>query len=80
MGARIDIHNSDKRLRAWVDRVNNSDQICQKYKETINRFIDYCLASGLSTHRAVIYAERLYRIATLLKRDFKEANKEDIKS
>lgn len=80
MVGRIDIYDSHKELAYRKKRIENAIEICESNKKYIFEFLDYCFATGLSIQRAVIYADKIFTLAKLLEKDFKEATKQDILS
>jgi len=78
--ATVDIYNLPRKYERYVKRIKTDHAICESNKQHILKFFDYCYATGLSQARVIIYACRLFPIAKLLRKDFKEATKDDIQA
>ncbi|MEM0475399.1 MAG: hypothetical protein QW343_01240 [Candidatus Norongarragalinales archaeon] len=78
MASATDIYNLDGKIKRYQERVKEDERICPENKQSILSFFDYCFATGLSKARVVIYAQRLFKIAVLLAKPFREASKQDL--
>ncbi|MEM3012579.1 MAG: tyrosine-type recombinase/integrase [Candidatus Hadarchaeales archaeon] len=74
---KIDIHNRAHKLEMTINRIRSS-KISIKNKEALLKFYDQCIAEGLSIERTEKYLTALLKMATMLKRDFEQAGREDI--
>lgn len=73
----IDIHNYDRLLVSTLRRMKESN-ISEKNKKIIEKFGDFCFASGIGKARVVKYTQTLKQLALWLKKDFERATKQDI--
>ena len=67
----------EKRYNRWLKWLDKS-KITAKNKKILKDFIEYGLAKGLSQARLSMYLEKVGRIALLLNKDFKKANRKDM--
>lgn len=74
-----DIYGNSKKLDWWIRRIKASD-FAEATKKEILDFFDNCSATGLSLHRITFYADRLYPLANMLGKPFKEASRADIEA
>jgi site-specific recombinase XerD len=76
--AKVDIHNSKEKLESWLNKIKNSDRICEENKDAILRFRKHLILKGLSLPRIenIVYA--MYRLALLFDKSFEKASKKDI--
>jgi site-specific recombinase XerD/ribosomal protein L40E len=75
MEERLDIYNFDKILK----KVNTNQKVSNKNKKLILEFQNYCFSKGLSKARVIKYANTLFTLAKILKKDFDKANEKDIR-
>ena len=75
----IDIHNYDKLLVSTLSRMRASN-ISERNKKIIEKFGDFCFASGIGKARVIKYTQTLKHLALWLKKDFERATKAREKS
>ena len=76
---RIDIHNYPARLQHALRRVEESD-LSRENKDVILAFANYLQVKGLTSARAEKYVITLRMIALTLKKDFRNATREDLEN
>ena len=74
-----DIYEKKVKMDWWLRRIKASD-LAEATKKEILDFFDNCAATGLSMHRILFYADRLYPIAKMLGKPFREASRADIEA
>ncbi len=74
----MDIHNYDRKYHAALRNVEQA-AISPKNKELILLFANDIVLQGLTKSRMIRYLSVLKIVAELLKKDFEEANVDDIK-
>ncbi|NYZ78260.1 hypothetical protein H0N96_02550, partial [Candidatus Micrarchaeota archaeon] len=80
MASATDIYNLKGKIERYQERIKEDERICEENKQSILSFFDYCFATGLSEARVLIYAQRLFKIAVMLAKPFKQASKDDIQA
>lgn len=76
--AKLDIYGNKKQWAYWVARINGTAEFSDEVKEELHGFFNYCSSRGLSTERMLVYVHRLYPLAKMLGKPFKQATKTDI--
>jgi len=74
---KIDIHNCSKQAKLALVSLKKSS-ISKKNIEVIERFVDSCIADGMSAGRVAKYIHTIKRWAIWLDKDFDMVTKEDI--
>jgi len=74
---KIDLYDYDRQIGQTIGRIKKSDT-SEANKKIILKFCDDCSIKGLSKPRVLFYLTRLLVISRLFKKDFTNANKEDI--
>ncbi|MDD4983722.1 MAG: site-specific integrase [Candidatus ainarchaeum sp.] len=72
------IYHDDKRIANAVKNLNSDINIPPIAKDEITKYIEYCAARGIKKVRFPKLIGELSKMATLLKKSFKEANKDDL--
>jgi site-specific recombinase XerD len=72
---KVDIHNYEKRLHYFLNKLNNLDKA---NREDILKFVRYLSAEGISTGRITKYIYSLINIVRILNKPLRDASKEDI--
>lgn len=72
-----DIHNYKRKLELVIEKVKKSN-ISKANKKTILDFSDHCFSEGITEAKINRYVFDLHKLAELLKKDFKSANRDDI--
>jgi len=72
---KIDVHKTDQHYETGLKKLENSNDI---NKQTIEKFIDYCHATGLAKKRVVKYIYTLLNISKMIGKPFKKATKDDL--
>jgi len=75
----VSIHNYEQRYNRTLERIKDSDEISKDNKECIFGFRDYLLSEGIGIAKIERYLEDLMRFNKMLNKEFKKANKEDIR-
>ena len=78
MGKR-DIYGHEEKLKWWTRKITDSDFEEETKKEILD-FFNYCSATALSVDRILFYANRLYPLARMLKKPFKQATRAEIET
>lgn len=74
-----DVHFNKRKLKATLKRIK-SDGVASKHSlDLINDFIDDCYSEGIGVARIRAYAQRLRKIASILRKDFDKADEKDIR-
>jgi integrase/recombinase XerD len=70
-----------KSCRIYLDRKSEKYiEISKKNSEIVLKFLDECLARGLSKNRVMFYVCRLRKLLQMVEKDFTEMNKDDVKN
>jgi integrase/ribosomal protein L40E len=72
---KVDIHDYEKRLHYFLNKLNNLDKA---NREDILKFVRYLSAEGISTGRIAKYIYSLINIVRILNKPLRDASKEDI--
>jgi integrase/recombinase XerD len=72
------MYKEDERLKQTKNKLMNDASISKKNKETILTYLEELTGKGLSIGRVQKFCYYLTRIATILKKDFSKADKNDI--
>lgn len=74
-----ELYNSKHTYDKAIERLERSG-ISECNKKHIYRFLEYCRAQNVGTLRQCFYIEKLRTIGCIVKKDFRQLNKEDMVS
>ena len=75
-----DLYNFKERLWRKVAQIEGNEDISQHNKTKILEFKRFCFVNGIGTARTLRYLYDLPKLATLLSRNFEDAEREDIEA
>jgi len=73
-----DVYNIDERHKKAIEKIRNSPDISDENKIAILEFQNQCFSEGMSQSRIIKYLHTLHRLALMLGKDFRDAEKRDI--
>ncbi|MBI5060926.1 MAG: tyrosine-type recombinase/integrase [Candidatus Aenigmarchaeota archaeon] len=74
-----DIHKFERAVKSRIERIKTDKTISEKNREILLKFANDCYSDRLSHGRVYKHLFQLQKIAKLLKKDFPDATKDDIK-
>ncbi len=75
-----DVYDIERRIQLTSKRIRSSEEITQRNKELIFKFVDHCTLRGLSKFRAIFYLSKFWNIARFVNKDFDKMNQGDIEA
>jgi len=75
----VGIHNYEQRYRRILERIDETKDISNSNKKWIFGFRDYLLSEGIGLAKIERYMGDMFRFNRMLKKEFEEANKDDIR-
>jgi len=75
---KLDVHRLQRRLDSILQKIKNSKDISEDNRKEILCFYSECSAQGLSIGRISKLLHHIFEITLMLKKNFKEANREEI--